>query len=285
MTKEYIKRQFSNFYNDVVKGKFAKSEDVYKEYISQLTLDKALITFDGTSVGYSTDPWKTYTQGMCTDGTYLYVIVMDSNSTHNTVIAKYLMADGTLVDMEYSYSLGHGNSLTYNPNDDKIYCVALDDLGTIHKINTDLSYDSSFTVDLSGVYSAFEGIRAIDYNVDREQFVCVLKGSRNPFAIFDKDFNLENLVWTQKLKGTLGAMTTDRNFIYEITYKPNTISIFGWNGKYITSITMPSMDDKKEPEEMVINGSNVYVNFTQNINTDVIVKVAKYSISNMAQGF
>ena len=28
MTKDYIKRQFSNFYNDVIKGKYAKSEDV-----------------------------------------------------------------------------------------------------------------------------------------------------------------------------------------------------------------------------------------------------------------
>jgi len=28
MTKDYIKRQFSNFYNEVIKGKFAKSEDI-----------------------------------------------------------------------------------------------------------------------------------------------------------------------------------------------------------------------------------------------------------------
>ena len=31
MTKDYIKRQFSNFYNEVIKGKFAKSEDVIKK--------------------------------------------------------------------------------------------------------------------------------------------------------------------------------------------------------------------------------------------------------------
>lgn len=32
MTKDYIKRQFSNFYNEVVKGNFAKSEDIKNYY-------------------------------------------------------------------------------------------------------------------------------------------------------------------------------------------------------------------------------------------------------------
>ena len=242
-------------------------KDYWKEYTSELALNtEHYIDVDLTPMGLSV----AYTQGMCTDGTNLYVATINhQDDTQNTLVSKYLLSDGSLVDDECSYSLGHANSMTYCDYTDKIYVVALNNTGTIHMINRDLTYVDSFDIDLTDVYSAYTGIGAISYNSVRQKFVCLLRGNRKGYALFDKDFNFEGIVWTTKIsspdstlgEAVYGTMTTDENFIYQVIGKrPSMVAVFTYGGKYVGQIILPTSTDKMELEEIAITGGYAYLN-------------------------
>jgi len=246
-------------------GNIVAYKDYWKQYISQCFLD--------TENFINIEPVTGYViQGMCTDGTYLYTCLVDGSSdASNTYVYKYNLADGSLVTSVNSYSLGHCNSMTCIPGG-YILCIALDNAGTIHVINaSDLSYVSSFTVDLSDVYSAYTGIGAISYNASRDVFICLIRGSRKGYAILDRNGDLLDLVWTRKFYNdstartavTYGSCFADDNFIYQITYNYNGVQVFTYNGDYVGNIILPAAMYNNEPEDISIDGENMYINIQQ----------------------
>ena len=237
--------------------------DYWKQYISQCFLDtESFITITPTGSAYAT-------QGMCTDGTYLYTCLISNDDSENTYVYKYSLADGSLVTSVNSYSLGHCNSMTYCPKDGYIYCIALDTAGTVHRIKaSDLSYVDSFTVDLSDVYSGYTGIGAISYNESRDVFVCLIRGDRKGYAIINRKGDLLNIVWTRKfytvngIVSTLASCFADDFFIYQVYYTYNGIQVFTYNGDYVGNIILPAAmaSTTHEFEDISIDGDYMYIN-------------------------
>ena len=81
MTKDYIKRQFSNFYNEVIKGKFAR-----KSKVEELDIEWSQYWFDGAGGTGTT----LHTDGVATDrletsGLYLVIFPDELTATYNVV--------------------------------------------------------------------------------------------------------------------------------------------------------------------------------------------------------
>ena len=208
--------------------------------------------------GYTDGSNRMGVQGMTTDGTYIYCgILQSTDDTQNTLVYKIDPTDGTIVSQTKTYSLGHCNGMAYCPVDGYIHCVAMDNLGTIHRIDTSLNYVDSYTVDASPIYAGFTGIGAISYNANRHQFCYLLRGDIKGYLITDDNHNIENLVWTKHLTGTYGGIDTDDNFIYQNVYSTGDdfTAIFAWNGKYIGSF---NFGGSGELEDIAIDGNKIY---------------------------
>lgn len=242
-------------------GDIVAYHDYWKQYISQCFLDTEAFINIGPVTGY-------VTQGMCTDGTYLYTCLVNSaDDSANTYVYKYNLADGSLVTSVNSYSLGHCNSMTYCPKDGYIYCIGLDTAGTVHRIKaSDLSYVDSVTIGLSGVYGAYTGIGAISYNESRDVFVCLIRGTRKGYAILNRNYDLLDIVWTRAfytMEGyqyTPGSCFADDFFIYQVSYLYNDVQIFTYNGDYVGNVILPSQFYRYEPEDIIIDGDYMYIN-------------------------
>ena len=231
--------------------------DFYKKYIN---------TFIPESTRYCGIDSSNYAQGMCSDDTYLYACATTGTDADNTHVKKISAVDGSTISETTSYSLGHCNSMTYCSADGYIHCVALDNVGTVHRITTSLEYVDSYTVSLSDIYPSYTGIGALYYNPTRQQFVGLLRGTRKGYVILDSDRNLVDIVWAKKLSGTYAAVYADENFIYQVTYNPNTIGVFAWNGKHLDTINFtsvfPTSWTSGEPEQMAVLGNYIFMSFT-----------------------
>lgn len=208
--------------------------------------------------GYTDSGNRMGVQGMTTDGTYIYCgILQSTDDTQNTLVYKIDPTDGTIVSQTKTYSLGHCNGMAYCPVDGYIHCVAMDNLGTIHRIDTSLNYIDSYAVDASPIYTGFTGIGGISYNANRHQFCYLLRGDIKGYLITDDNHNIENLVWTKHLTGTYGGIDTDDNFIYQNVYSTGDdyTAIFAWNGKYIGSFNFGGTG---ELEDIAIDGNKIY---------------------------
>lgn len=208
--------------------------------------------------GYTDGSNRMGVQGMTTDGTYIYCgILQSTDDSQNTLVYKIDPTDGTIVSQTKTYSLGHCNGMAYCPVDGYIHCVAMDNLGTIHRIDTNLNYVDSYTVDASPIYAGFTGIGGISYNANRHQFCYLLRGDIKGYLITDDAHNIENIVWTKHLTGTYGGIDTDDNFIYQNVYSTGDdfTAVFAWNGKYIGSFNFGGTG---ELEDIAIDGNKIY---------------------------
>ena len=222
-----------------------------KPYISE----RSALTLIG---GYTDSGNRMGVQGMTTDGTYIYCgILQSTDDTQNTLLYKIDPSNGSIVSQTKTYSLGHCNSMAYCPIDGYIHCVALDNIGTIHRIDTNLNYIDSYTIDASDIYSGYSGIGAISYNANRHQFCYLLRGDRKGYIITDDDRIFENLVWIKKLTGTYGGIDTDDDFIYQNVHSSGDdfTAVYAWNGKYIDSFLFGG---RGELEDIAIDGNKVY---------------------------
>lgn len=204
-----------------------------------------------------------YTQGMCTDGTHLYVSYIGGD-TNNCYLFKSLLSDGSLVKAVADFPLGHCNSMTYNADEGIIYAVALTNDGLLYKIkpNLELADTPTVNIDLSDVLPNYTGIGAIAYCQERQKYVCLLRGARRGYAILDRKFRLNNIIWTEVIDGTYGSCYADKNFIYQLVSGYNKMLIFNWAGELVKNMTVPSTTNK-EIEDMVIVGDKVYINWSQ----------------------
>lgn len=259
-------------------------DPLWKKFISRVANEENFLSIPNTS--YETG-LGIYTQGMCVAEGYLFV-TLRTNTPH-LWLNKYDVSDGTLIDSVSMDELGHGNDITYNPIDGLLYIIDLDNPNVIHKVTTDLEYVSSVTVNLSGVYAGYTGVGAIDFNVDRNAFVCTLRGTNKGYAIFDPKFVLQDIVWTRFDGGTYGGIATDADFIYQVAASPNEIYVYGFNGKYIgrlRDLGKLSVSDgsRWEIESMAITDNVLYVayNSLSNANTTY---VDTFDITEKIYGF
>ena len=91
MTKDYIKRQFSNFYNEVIKGKFAKSEDVENLNTDDIGVKRQTVVFD---INHLTNIRNTQSGGLSLEnGVFTFTAPKSGN-----IWADYLITDSDLAN-------------------------------------------------------------------------------------------------------------------------------------------------------------------------------------------
>ncbi len=204
------------------------------------------------------DGVSTTVQGGYTDGKYHYQLFIrkdtESNEENNIVrLVKYDLETQEQVQVSEPLPLNHANDLTYNAkrgvfvavhNNPHRKWVSLIDPETLTVIET-------VKMDIK-IYS-------ISYNQALDQYVVGLSGGQT-FRILDADFMPVDDVIFQPTEKTAGYTTqgasSDENFIYFVLYNQNVITVYDWDGNFVTLIKL-TVDG--EPENLSVVDGTIYV--------------------------
>ncbi len=198
-------------------------------------------------------------QGGCTDGTYNYQVLLQKDSTNgeknNVVrIVKTDMKTGKKVAVSEDLSLNHANDLTYNPKRNELIVV--------HNApyRKRISFVDPDTLTVTGTKDLSMNIYCISYNEKRDQYVVGLSGGQT-FTILNSNF--ERVVSgsyspTSRTEGYVTqGMETDDSYIYFVLYRSNVITVYDWNGKFVSLIELDV--GNIEPENIFIYNDEIYV--------------------------
>ncbi len=198
-------------------------------------------------------------QGGYTDGTYHYQLHIKkdtaSNEENNIVrLVKYDIAEETIVQISEPLPLNHANDLTYNPkrnvflavhNNPHREWVSVIDPETLSVIET-------VTIDFR-IYS-------IDYNEARDRYVVGLSGGQT-FRFLDADLKPVSDEVYEPTPLTIGYTTQgvacDDSFIYFVLWQKNVITVYDWDGRFVTLISLASIQE--EPENISVIDGEIYI--------------------------
>ena len=221
-------------------------------------------------------------QGLCTDGTYIYMTVIDSNPYANAWVYKYDF-NGNIINSANLPQLHHANDITYCIWDNKLYIPDLDTPNIIHKVNvSDLSYDSSITIDLSNEYPGYTGISHIAYDEKRDVFICLVRGSHKGIALFDRDFTLIDFMWISfpnDSDNIVAGLCTFNDVIY-IHTSINMIYSYSFSGKLLGVCNRGKKAFYNEGEGIFIKNDKIYT--VENRSGWLEVNINRYNISRWA---
>lgn len=207
-------------------------------------------------------------QGGYTDGTYHYQLHIKkdtaSNEENNIVrLVKYDIAAKTIVQISDPLPLNHANDLTYNPkrgvflavhNNPHREWVSIIDPETLTVIET-------VTIDFR-IYS-------IAYNEARDQYVVGLSGGQT-FRFLDADLKPVSDEVYQPTPQTTGYTTQgvacDDRFIYFVLYQKNVITVYDWEGRFVSLISLTMAD---EPENISVVDGQIYIGVGTGAGTDL----------------
>jgi len=225
-------------YADVISEKTAKNTIVRKE--NGDTMEIRTVAKQAV-FGYDT------LQGGCTDGTYGYYVLYNRN-VEKCKIAKIRLSDGKLAKVSKVLNIGHGNGMTYNPNENYLVAVHLTDFGKrlsiidpntlkrIKYVNVKIpnKLDGATKSNLNNI-KKFGGI---SYNAARDVYVVLLSGSHN-FLILDNNFTPLSYVKISKKPAYIYQCINVTDDYILIGMSPNkssqlynVICVYEWDGTY-----------------------------------------------------
>jgi len=193
-----------------------------------------------------------------TDGKFHYQIYIKKDNASNEEnnidrLVKYDMEQGCIKQVSWPLPLNHANDMTYNPklgmfvvvhnnpHRDRISLVDAETLTLVETIQLDIN-----------IYS-------IGYNEKRDEYAVGLSGGQT-FCRLDANFKRVDDVVFQPTPLTEGYVTQgaacDDNFIYFVLYAENVITVYDWDGNFITIIHMTVQG---EPENMTAINGKIYV--------------------------
>ena len=204
------------------------------------------------------DEVSTIPQGGIFVGRYYYQCFLkrdfETNEEHNIVkIVKYDTVDKKTVLVSQELSLNHANDIAYNR---KLKCLIV-----VHNNpnRTKISFVDTKTLTVIREENVPMNIFCMDYNEDKGLYVVGLSGGQN-FAFLDENFNQVGI--TEYPTGrtyncTTQGVTCDDDFIYFVLYNENLISVYDWQGEFVTVIKLDVGDI--EPENITVRDDNIYV--------------------------
>lgn len=216
-----------------------------------------------TTIPSPTGAGTVYHQGGYTDGHYFYQAVITKKDTANNeknnevVIVKYDLTKKEVVAQSDALRLGHANDITYNsklgyfvvcnnkPNQKTVSFIDSGNLSLVKTRNLDYS-----------IYS-------IDYNATYDRYVVGISGGQT-FRILDADFNTVGGPYepTTRTEGyTRQGVSCDEDYIYFLLYDSNAITVYDWNGKFVTLI---ELNVEGEPENISVVNDKIYVMVANN---------------------
>ena len=204
------------------------------------------------------DGVSTTVQGGYTDGTYHYQLFIKkdtaSDEENNIVrLVKYDLESGKQVQVSDPLPLNHANDLTYNSKRGVFVAVH----NNPHRKWVSLIDPETLTV--IETIKMEHKIYSISYNEERDQYVVGLSGGQT-FRYLDADFKaVDDVIFqpTELTKGyTTQGATSDANFIYFVLYNQNVITVYDWDGNFVTLIKLMV---NGEPENLSVVDGTIYV--------------------------
>lgn len=226
-------------------------------------------------------------QGGCTDGTYYYHVFGVSNVDApdypgaESKIAKYRLSDNSLVGVSDALPIGHGNSLSWNPDLGQIVVGHLKpetmraSFVDPNSLTVTGYKDIEIPTNLPGLTQAYwdkiDRIASVTYNPSKKQYICLIFSSSD-YIIADENLNPIKYVHTtytasEKRAGSLYQQQLDiiSDKILNITApkstsKKNFASVYDMDGTYACRLNLIS---GYEVESMYHTGNTFYVGMSK----------------------
>ncbi len=201
-------------------------------------------------------------QGGCSDGTYYYQAFIQKDSASNEVenvvrIVKVDLETGKRIQVSGDLDLNHSNDITYNSKTKQLVVCHN------NPYRTKLSIIDPETLEFVKSVEIDVKIYSIEYNAKRDMYVVGLSNGQT-FRFLDADFKLyDNIVHepTPQTKGyTTQGVACDDDLIYFVLYKQNVITVYDWEGDFVSLIELDV--GNVEPENLSIVNGEIYVSST-----------------------
>ena len=175
-----------------------------------------------------------HAQGMCTDGTYLYLTVLTGSSRNNAKIIKIDTSGNEIASNDLG-NIGHMNQLAYDSVNNLILAVGSDD-PVVYRIDpATLAVHDYLT--LTNIQTALaersshSGFWAIAYNEEHDVW---LIGNTICYAITNNDFSIVHRVCGQETSGDGQGLYPMGEIIYSSFYNGNyDFSVYDWHGRKV----------------------------------------------------
>ena len=174
------------------------------------------------------------TQGTCTDGTYLYMMLNnDVKASYSSSLLKIDLATGNVVATAEGFSTGITNDITYNSKTKEILVVHNSpEPKKVTIINAEtMAYVETKTL-------AFN-IYALAYD---ETLDCYWAGLSGCYDFVRLDLNLQKVgnTYTGYASGyTKQGMDCDGKYLYFILSAPNSVAVYKTDGTFVGLVTLP----------------------------------------------
>lgn len=206
-------------------------------------------------------------QGGCTDGRYFYQAfysedTMQDQLYNKCVIVKYDMESKKVVATSEEMQLNHVNDITYNSK--------LGYLVVCHNAPSQnlVTYVNAETLEHVDTFAINYFIYSIDYNAARDEYVTGLVSTKS-FRILDADFKAVSDViepTSRSNNATTQGCGCDDDYIYFILYNPNIVTVYDWDGNFVTLIELDTLISPEvyEPESITVIDGEMYIGCGQN---------------------
>lgn len=179
-------------------------------------------------------------QGGCfvKSGDYEYIYFMTVASGNTTqYLYSFSLNDGTLTLRETYTTLGHANSMTYNP-DDSVFYVATDTTNGIAVIKlSDYSIDSFIPL-----YKADGTTVTSPWSIAYDRNKHLLYSQNNVYGVYVYDTSgtyVDYIEFDQPPQHTAAqSMETDGDYLYFVMVNPNYVEVYTIGGEYVTTQTV-----------------------------------------------
>ena len=195
-----------------------------------------------------------YPQGGCMDDEGNLCTCLMPAGTSSTV-SKFIKhnistGDDVIITVDGA-NYGHGNGMAYNPNNERFYLTSMKDTGEVYVFNKSFELvDTLYARDENGdVYTCFN----LAYNRISRRFISMTHGK---MFFYDSDLNYithstyDPADWPQ----TCQDIETDGKYVYGVSYNPNSLSVFDFQGNFIKLITNTGFTG--EPENLCYDWSS-----------------------------
>ena len=211
-------------------------------------------------------------QGFTTDGKYFYVGILSNNKEieKHTKILKIRIDDFKIVKEKDLGTIGHSNSLTYNPKTQKIYTAPLwKNWKTIYEFDTDLNNLKKVSLyNNNGLVIIGKEFRSVTYLLDEDKYIVVTDNTS--LVYFDSNFKIiKTFKTSMPLRvTTTQALSYDGINLFSVTNlfagkpfvpKENYIFVYDLNGNYIDKyVFSKEFGNKYELEQITFCGGQCY---------------------------
>ena len=216
-------------------------------------------------------------EGGCSDGTYVYVSMIDVSVENETVaegeeakkvpckIVKINASDWKTVSVSDTLYIDHANDMTYNSKTKKLVIANnKPNYSTVTIVNPETLQVEETKQLLNYINLDTEQnpvpvkIYSITYNEASDCYFCGISNTCN-FAVLDSEFKLLRTFDGVSVTYTRQAAANDSNYVYSIFYKPNCIYKYDFEGGYQGVFTLPVTTN--EAEFVFFIGEKMYVGY------------------------